>query len=187
VPTAYDAEWGYLQSNTNLWHRWEAESPAETKALEDNTPDGQVLIECLGHIHCQRSFRSITCRAFPFFPYLSRQSDFLGISYYWQYEDRCWVINHLDLVSSEYVQALMATYQNIFDHVTQEQENFRYHSIIMRRVFGRQKREIPLIVPDGKIYLVRPRDGRLTQTTAESLPKFGDYAVAAEMIFPDEL
>ena len=68
IPTAYLLEWVYLEPNTDLWHLWEDDDPDETARLRAETPDGQVLIECLGHQLCQRGFRSITCRAFPFLP-----------------------------------------------------------------------------------------------------------------------
>ncbi len=102
VPTAYESEWRYLQENTNLWHLWQADTPAETSRLQQETPPGQVLIECLGHPLCQRDYRSLTCRAFPFFPYLTSQGTFIGLSYYWEYEDRCWVISNFQVVNQTY-------------------------------------------------------------------------------------
>src|SRR5512139_2810489 len=60
VPTAYDVEWEYLRTNTDLWHEWHANDPRETDRLRSQKPEGQVLIECLGHQSCQRQFRSIT-------------------------------------------------------------------------------------------------------------------------------
>ncbi len=187
VPTAYRAEWDYLRLNTDLWHPWEADDPAETEALRAETPAGQCLLECLGHQHCQRAYRSITCRAFPFFPYITREGDFIGLSYYWQYEDRCWVISNLDAVTPEYVRQFVDAYDWILEHIPDERENFRYHAIIMRRVFGRQHRKIPLLHRESGAYLVTPRDGRLTPVDPRTLPKFGVYALAAEMPFPDEM
>lgn len=187
IPTAYLPEWDYLQSNTSLWHFWEADDPDETEKLRLDTPDGQILIECQGHLLCQRNYRSITCRAFPFFPYITLQGEFIGLSYYWEYEDRCWVINHLDVVTPEYVQEFVAAYDWVFDQIPGELENFRYHAIIMRRMFGRQKRTIPLLHRDSGVFVVTPKDGTLTPVNPENLPKFGDYAIAAEMPFPDEV
>ncbi len=186
VPTAYAAEWDYLRLNTSLWHPWEGGDPAETEALRAETPDGQCLLECLGYQHCQREFRSVTCRAFPFFPYLTREGEFIGLSYYWQYEDRCWVISHLDAVAPEYVRQFVEAYDWILAHVPGERGNFRHHAVIMRRVFGRWHRRIPLLHRDGGVYLVTPRDGSLTPVDPRDLPKFGVYAIAAEMPFPDE-
>ena len=187
IPTAYQLEWIYLAQHTDLWHLWEDDDPVETERLRADTPNDQVLIECLGHEFCQRNYRSITCRAFPFFPYVTKDGEFIGLSYYWDYEDRCWIINHLQVVTPEYVREFVATYDHIFDNSPGELENFRYHSTVMRRVFGRKKRRIPLLHRDGKVYEVTTNNGSLTLIDPASLPKFGDYAIAAEMPFPDEI
>lgn len=187
VPTVYREEWEYLEQHTDLWHPWESEDPYETAALQNQTPDGQVLVACLGAAACQRSYRSLTCRSFPFFPYLTREGVFLGLSYYWTYEDRCWVISNLQAVSGEYRGQFIATYDALFEAVPQEKENFRYHSNVMRRIFGRKQRAIPLLHRNGKTYKVAPRTGRMRRVDPESLPKFGPYKIAAELPFPDEL
>ncbi len=186
VPTAYAAEWEYLQGNTDLWHRWQSNDPAETTRLQNDTPTGQVLIACQGHENCLRGFRSITCRAFPFFPYIDRKGDFIGLSYYWEYEDRCWVISNLKVVSSEYRAEFIAAYDFIFENMPAECENFRYHSVIMRRIFGRRHRAIPLLHRNGGTYKITPRNGRMRRVPIEKLPKFGPYKIAADLPFPGE-
>lgn len=186
VPTVYQAEWEYLQSHTDLWHLWEGDDPEETAELQKQTPTGQLLVGCLGAELCQRGFRSITCRAFPFFPYLTRSGDFIGLSYYWEYEDRCWVISNLKLVSPDYRAEFIAAYEELFEKMPEERENFRYHSIIMRRIFGRRKRSVPLLHRNGGAYKITPRNGRMRRVVVENLPKFGPYKLAAELPFPDE-
>jgi len=187
VPTAYQAEWGYLQANTDLWHLWEADTENETARLQSETPAGQVLIECLGHPHCQRNYRSLTCRAFPFFPYLAKEGEFIGLSYYWQYEDRCWVISNLHQVTPEYIAEFVAAYDQIFAHFPQESDNFRYHSTIMRRVFGRRKRAIPIWHRNGIAYKLTPKNGRRRRVDPAALPKHEPYKTAALLRFPDEM
>ncbi len=187
VPTAYQTEWSYLKAHTNLWHLWEAEELAETQLLRSRTPERQVLIACLGHRLCQRDFRSLTCRAFPFFPYLTREGQFIGLSYYWEYEDRCWVISNLGLVSRKYLAQFFACFDRLFEVMPEEHDSFRYHSVIMRRVFGRGKRAIPLLHRNGNVYKVTPRNGRLRRVDVAKLPKHGNYKVAAQLPFPDEM
>ena len=187
VPTAYQEEWAYLTSHTDLWHPWQAETPEETQRLQNQTPTGQLLIECLGHTSCQRNFRSITCRAFPFFPYISREREFLGLSYYWEYEDRCWVISNLQMLTSEYLSQFIQAYDHLFKHMPQELENFHHHSTVMRRIFGRWKRAILLLHRNGFVYKLTPRNGRMRRVPIESLSKFGPYRVAAKMPFQDEI
>lgn len=187
VPTAYQKEWDYLKAQTNLWHLWSPSDSKEVRRMRSETPAGQILIECLGHTQCQRDFRSITCRAFPFFPYISRQGDFLGLSYYWEYADRCWVISHLEVVRPEYRSEFILAYEQIFTAYPQEKENFHHHSSIMRRIFGRKYRAIPLLHRNGHAYKITPRTGRLRRVLINSFPCYGPYLVASEMLFRDEL
>jgi hypothetical protein len=187
VPTAYPAEWEYLQKNTALWHPWESEDPQEAQDLRLQAPDGHVLIACQGHQHCQRGFRSLTCRAFPFFPYIDSRGEFIGLSYYWDYEDRCWVISNLHKVEPDYRNEFIAVYDEIFARDAQEKENFARFSADMRDDFARLKRSIPLLHRGGGAYKISSSSERLRRVEPGSLPKFGPYAVAARLPFPDEI
>jgi hypothetical protein len=186
VPSAYKAEWEYLQANTDLWHPWQPEDTQNSAQLRSALPEGQVLIECLGHLLCQRNFRSITCRSFPFFPYLTRQGDYIGITYYWEYEDRCWVISNLAQVSAEYLSEFLQAYEKLFQLAPGEIENFRHQSTLMRRRFGHMHRAIPLLHRNGGFYKITPSNGRIRRAPIEDLPKFGPYRIAASMPFTDE-
>lgn len=186
VPSAYNLEWEYLQCHTDLWQPWHAADQEETDRLNAQTPPGQVLIACLGHMLCQRQFRAITCRAFPFFPYITLEKEFIGLSYYWEYEDRCWVISHLDQVSTTYVHEFMTAYETIFQAYPEEIENFRYHSSVMRRSFSRRKRAIPLLHRNGWGYKVSPSSGRMRRIPIESLPEYGPYKIVSRLAFPGE-
>ena len=187
VPTAYQAEWEYLRANTNLWHKLEETDPSKAEHLRPDTPEGHILIACLGHRACQRGFRSLTCRAFPFFPYINRQGEFIGLSYYWEYEDHCWVISNLQAVTPAYLAQFIATYDVLFDWMPEEKENFHYHSRLMRQTFGRKHRAIPLLHRNGFAYKITPHHGRMRRVAVEKMPKFGFYRIAARLPFPDEV
>ncbi len=186
VPTAYLEEWQYLQANTDLWHLWQAKDPGETARLQAQTPTGQVLIACLGASLCQRGYRALTCRAFPFFPYITKGGEFVGLSYYWDYQERCWVISNLDRVTPEYRSDFIAAFDEVFEHMPQEKENFHYHSAVMRRIFGRRGRAVPLLHRNGHTYKISPGTGRMRRVPLESLPKFGPYQIADLLPFPGE-
>lgn len=187
VPTAYRAEWEYLRVNTDLWKEWDSGSPKENERLQKQTPVGQVLIACKGAANCQRGFRSITCRAFPFFPYISSTDEFLGLSYYWDYEDRCWVISNLDIVTTEYRAEFISVYEELFNVYPEEYENFKNHSAYMRKLFLRRKRVIPLLHRNGGYYKLSPGSERMRKIQANVLPKFGPYKIAVDLPFPDEI
>lgn len=187
IPTAYQAEWEYLQASTDLWRRWEGHSMQETEHIGRQLPDGQVPIACKGHLLCQRGFRSVSCRTFPFFPYITRQGEFIGLGYYWEYEDRCWVISNLSIVSAQYRTEFTAAFDILFQVMPEERENFRQFSTTMRRVFGRQKRAIPVLHRNGQVYKITPRNGRMRRVEVYRLPGFGPYKIAAQLPFPDEI
>ncbi len=175
VPTVYQDEWEYLQENTDLWHSWQGRTPAETRRVQDETPEGMLLVECLGYQHCQRNFRSFTCRTFPFFPYITRDDWFIGMTYYWQFEYACWVISNLQVVTPQYRQQFFAAYDELFERYPQEREGYRLLSSSMRRVFSRWGRSVPILHRDGNAYQVTPKNGKLRQVEAESFPKHGVY------------
>ncbi len=187
VPTAYQPEWDYLKANTDLWHVWMADKAEETIRLQAQTPPGLVLIECQGHTRCQRAFRSMTCRAFPFFPYINKEGDFLGLSYYWEYEDRCWVISHLGRVTPAFRDEFIAAYTRLFSLQPSEFELFYQFSTRMRQIFGRRRRSIPLLHRNGKNYKITPRNGRMRSVPAGQFLMFGPYKIASKLPFPDEV
>ncbi len=190
IPLAYRQEWEYLKNNTDLWHQYSI-NVKNSKLLLDKLPENQVLVECLGYPKCQRDFRAITCRSFPFFPYIDHQGKFIGLTYYWEYEDRCWVINHLHTISPQFRDEFVSAFEVILNNSNQEYANFRHQSIIMRRVFGRKKRAILLIsraaTPQLQFYKISPKNGRLHKVDPQSLGKHGYYYFAEKLPFPEEI
>jgi hypothetical protein len=186
VPTAYRAEWVYLQQNTDLWHLWEPEDTGEKSRLAQEAGN-LILIECQGHQACQRGYRSLVCRAFPFFPYFDSTGRLLGLSYYWDYEDRCWVLSNLQVVSHTYLEQFSAAYRAVFAAEPGERENFMHHSQEMRRIFRTKRRAIPLLHLSGKIYKISPGNERMRRVAPDSLQKHGPYAISDVLLFPDEI
>ncbi len=186
VPTAYHAEWAHLQANTDLWRPWQAEDPEETASLEADAGPDLKLIVCKGHQFCQRGFRSLVCRAFPFFPYVDAADAFLGLSFYAEYADRCWVISNLDIVTPEYRAQFVAAYDRLFELMPGERENFKNHSFEMRGEFALRSRAIPLLHRNGQNYTINPFSGKLRRARPGAFPKYGPYRVADRLLFPDE-
>ena len=195
VPTLYNEEWNYIQGKTDLWLPWKwdrdredvKEAREEYEDLKAETPDNMVLLECLGPEKCQREYRSFTCRQFPFFPYINSKGDILGISYYEEYEDYCWMISNLDQVREEYVQAFLRTFDIIFQRIPDEKRNYEYHSRRMREIYQNKRRAIPLLHRNGFAYKITPGNEHMRRIPANRFSKFWVYKIAAEMPFPDEL
>lgn len=179
VPSAYHQEWEYLQPRTDLWHTWrgdECEShPESPDNLQADTPDSMILLACLGPDRCQREYRSLSCRQFPFFPYITSDFIFIGLTYNWIFEDTCWVINNLDRVTETYRREFVQLYDQIFSLWGAEMKNYAIRSEEMRKHFIAQKRSIPILHRDGGDYLLRPINERLRRVEADRLPKYGVY------------
>jgi hypothetical protein len=186
IPTAYHAEWEYLQSKTDLWRFWQSVDPSINSELHAETPNGQVLIACKGYQYCQREFRAFSCRSFPFFPYISSKGEFLGLSYYWEYRDRCWVISNLQVVSQLYLEQFIQAYQQLFMIFPEEMEYFSHFSKFIRDYLANSKRSISLLHKNGFGYKISPQSERMRRLPIKDFPKFGPYKIAATLRFPDE-
>lgn len=181
VPAAYKSEWSYVRQNTNLWHTWAKDeckdtTPKETAQLNAETPKDMTLLACLGPLQCQRDFRALSCRQFPFFPYVTSDYRFIGLAYEWAFESRCWVISNLSQVSQNYREEFVRTYDRLFALFQQEFDNYAYHSERMRFEFIRRRKRFPLLHRNGGYYLVSPSRERLQKVSADRLARFGVYS-----------
>lgn len=179
VPAAYGQEWDYLKQNTNLWHPWRgdecADDPEDPVRLQAQTPDTMILLACLGPTQCQREYRTLNCRQFPFFPYITSDYRFLGLAYEWQYEATCWVISNLTVVTDEYRKQYIETYDQLFALWDEEFESYADYSAAMREHFVGLKRRIPILHRDGGVYLLSPGSERIRKADPQRLPRFGPY------------
>ena len=180
VPAAYRSEWQYLEQNTNLWHPWsgedcEATASSEITRLKSETPKNMILLACLGPSQCQRDFRAMSCRQFPFFPYVTSDYRFIGLAYEWEFESKCWVISNLSSVTRKYREEFVRTYDKLFALFQSEFEQYAYHSERMRESFAKMRRRFPLLHRNGRTYLVSATSERLQRVNSEDLPRFGFY------------
>jgi hypothetical protein len=179
VPAVYNQEWDYLRPSTNLWHTWRGdecvENPEDPAGLLSETPENMLLLACLGPADCQRPYRALSCRQFPFFPYVSSDYRFIGMAYEWEFEQTCWVISHLEAVQPRYRQEFIAAYDWLFSNWVEELESYQLHSEDLRAYFLAQQRSIPLLHRDSGTYLLDPTNEHLRRTLPERLSRFGPY------------
>ena len=179
VPAAYRQEWEYLQHSTNLWHAWRGDECQENiedpDELQAEYAEHMLPLACLGPEHCQRSFRLMSCRQFPFFPYLTSDGRFIGLAYDWTFESSCWVISHLDLVTDEFRQAFVQAYDELLDRSREDFESYMLLSEQMRAHFADQKRRIPILHRNGGYYLLSPGSERQRRVTSTALKQFHPY------------
>ena len=170
IPAAYASEWDYLRDATDLWHPHPADEKTAPRAARagravpnPNLPPGMTLLACLGAARCQRPNRILSCRAFPFFPYITSDHRFLGLAVEWEFESVCWVINNLDHVTKKYraefihtFDYLLATFDDVF-------ESYEIHSKKLRARFGSRKKRFPILHRNGQNYLVSPASERMAR------------------------
>jgi hypothetical protein len=165
VPAVYRQEWAFLRQNTDLWHAWRgdecAQEPVDPEKLRSETPRNMRLLACKGPSECQREYRALSCRQFPFFPFITSNFRFIGLAYDWSFESTCWVISNLNLVREEYRREFVQTFDQLFDLWPEELEGYAIHSEQMRAHFASQKRRIPILHRRGGCYLLSPGSERL--------------------------
>ncbi|WP_370152281.1 hypothetical protein [Ferrovibrio sp.] len=182
IPVVERAEFELLQSRTDLWFRYKPNDAAARKIVKD-LPRSSCAVECKGAAFCERDNRTIACRSFPFYPYITRDGDFVGLTYYWVFEDRCWIISNMQVVERSFVDQMIATFERIFKLDENEFETMKDHSASMRRVFSRQNKFIPVIGRDGGYFKVMPHsDGSLKPCDPDSFRRFGPYRSEAAYI-----
>lgn len=174
VPVASKAEWRLLKGRTDLWHPFEP-FDAATRQIVDELDSSCAAIECKGARHCERDNRSLACRAFPFFPYITAAEEFVGLAYFWFFEDRCWVISNLSVVDRRFVEQCCAAFDDLFACDRDEFEAVKEQSASMRRAFSRWNRPIPILARDGGYLKALPYGGRLVRAKASEFKPRGPY------------
>ena len=117
-----------------------------------------MAIHCKGARHCERDNRTIARRGFPFYPYPTRQKQFVGIGTYWVSEDRCWMMSNLEIVDRTFVEEFVATYEALFVKDHSEFTTYVDFSASARRVYSRWKREIRCSAARAS-FIVEPSTG----------------------------
>lgn len=168
VPIVQVAEWKVLKSRTKMWKRYKPVC-AVTRKMCAEISDHNKAIECRGAKHCERDNRSLACRTFPFFPYITREGEILGLTHYWTHEGQCWVMNNMQMVEQDFIDQCLKAYKILFKDDDEEYEVFLEHSASMRRVFSRKDRPIPVITPEKEYLLVLPKGAGVEKVDAAKI------------------
>lgn len=179
VPAAYLQEWEFLRTHTDLWHLWrgdECDSEiVDPHKLTEDTPEHMCLLSCLGPEQCQRQYRSMSCRQFPFFPYITADDRFIGLTYNWDFEAFCWVISNLAAVTKQFRQEFFKTYDELLSDWPEEYDSYYYLSQDMRDEFIKRRRRIPILQRNGGYYLLSPKNDRIIRVEPNQYDQFGPY------------
>ena len=175
VPIVDKSEYALLKSRTDLWRDYVPKDAAGRKIVADMHAHCEA-VECKGVQFCERDNRSMACRAFPFFPYFTREKKLVGLAYYWDFEDRCWIISNLQVVDRGFVREFVTAYEALFAVDEDERNGMIEHSASIRRVFTRRNRIIPLVGLEGGFFAVEPRTHVIRPARVEEFMRHGPYA-----------
>lgn len=178
IPIVEKTEFDLLRSRTDLWRLYKPTDYVSRQIVKE-LHKSCTAIECKGARFCERDNRTMACRAFPFYPYFTRQGVLVGLATYWGFEDRCWLISNMQVVERDFVQEFVAAYEYIFARDPEELKAMKSQSAYHRRTFTRRNEAIALIGRDGGFFKVLPRSGKIVPWTAEKLPQYGAYVSVA--------
>ncbi|MCP4140530.1 MAG: hypothetical protein GY755_09615 [Chloroflexi bacterium] len=180
VPAAYKSEWDILHKKTKLWHLYRGDECDSRPHIQDsrsndNLPSSMIPLACLGPSACERENRLLSCRQFPFFPYVTSDYEFLGLAYDWAFEEKCWVISNLGQVTDAYKEAFISTYEQLFALFQDEFDSYAIKSEEMREAFIQDGRKIPILHRDGSYRFISPKSERIYSVDESQFPHFGVY------------
>jgi hypothetical protein len=174
VPVVHKVEFELLKTRTDLWTKFKPYDYSTREIVAELTSDC-TAIACKGARHCERDQRTIACRGFPFFPYITREREFVGLGTYWVFEDRCWMMSNLEVVDRKFIDEFVATYEALFVKDPSEFKTYVDFSAAARRVFSRWKRPISLLGRDGGLMVVEPSTGAIRPGRKRDYPKLGPF------------
>ncbi|MEN8722763.1 MAG: hypothetical protein ABF335_07725 [Alphaproteobacteria bacterium] len=176
IPIVDKAEWKSLKARTDLWSKYKApKGDKHAQKIVDELPDTCLAIECKGAALCERDNRSLACRSFPFYPFIDKKGRVIGLGYYWDFEDRCWVLSNLEIVEPEFVTELLHAYEFLFFKDPDEFDVFKGQSTQQRRTFSKLGRDIPLIGRDGELYRIPPYSDEIIPAKPSDFGAHGPY------------
>lgn len=160
VPVGEKSEFEALMKRTDLWHIYKG-NPKDVKELKKDMTSRCGLYECKGAASCERNNRSFCCRTFPFYPFFDKKKNLIGLTIYWEFRDRCWLMSNLHLINQEFIDQFIASYNFLFEKDEDERETYYEQSITMRRTYSQLKLKIPLVTLDNKLAEYDPSTGNL--------------------------
>ena len=151
IPALYDVEYTQLKGLTQLW------LAPETNLHMADLPEGMGLHRCRGPNRCECDYRSISCRSFPFFPYVSSDYVFMGLAIEWELANVCWLAKNLGQVQPAYRKQFVAAYDKLFCQYQDIFDNYHEHSERSRQNHNENGLALLLLHRNGKNYSIDPK------------------------------
>lgn len=91
------------------------------------------------------------------------------MAYDWHFEEKCWVISNLDLVTNQYREQVICTFDKLFALFQDEFESYAVRAEEMRDAFAKKGREFVILLRKGDFGMVDPLDESITPIEAEQV------------------
>ena len=151
-------ELAWARARTRCWRGRRPRTPAEAREVA-TWAEYAVLARCVRPRHCDRPYRSLTCRFFPLEPYFDPHEGFTALTYIYAAARICPLIRGQMDLRQDFVNQSFAVWTQILTASPEEQSTYRRASRQLRSRFARQGRTIRLFRPTAEF------EAELTDTT----------------------
>jgi hypothetical protein len=156
VPNLYKAEFSYIQKRSKLWSVWKPVTKHEINLKKTSESEDTIFCECRGVQHCERDYRSITCRTFPLEPYIDKRGVFVGLVFMREFMSGCPLTSRPKDIRQEFIDAHYIFWEKFMLRKPDELYTYTKSSISYRRFRTRSGKKFVIFFPShlkGKDYL----------------------------------
>jgi len=141
IPVLFTRELNWNRTESKQWRKLVPQDQ-EDKKMVGEIENYVKFCNCNGVARCERNYRSITCRLFPFEPYIQKKM-FLGMTYVYRSERDCPLIeNKTAPISQRFINQALNIWKELFSGYPGEWELYTEESASLRRRFKRKNRPI---------------------------------------------
>lgn len=157
LPVLYKAELALLRRRTTMWTRHVPQG-ADAELAQLARPC-DVFAVCKGHLQCEREHRDLTCRTFPFEPYLDHRGRLAGLVFCFDLAHLCPLMLGDQRIEPEFLAQCLRMYARLFEFAPEEHAFHLGISRRLRRQFGQRREPIPVFTTAGVVAMPtrRPR------------------------------
>ncbi|MCX6113527.1 MAG: hypothetical protein NTY22_09685 [Proteobacteria bacterium] len=137
IPVLYTSEYEYISARCKLWKKFIPDSKSDMHLMDDCGYD-DIMAVCRGHKNCDRKYRSFVCRTFPFYPFISENGIFMGMTYNYDFEGKCNIVNNHSVINKEYIKRFIEAWNYMFSI---DEMEFEAHYNLCRDIEKKRKRE----------------------------------------------
>ena len=149
-PVLWKTELAMHRKWSDFWEERPPEDALERRMLKSMRPCFTVG-ECAGPEHCEREKRSISCRTFPFEPYLDHTGELVGLVFDHRFGMRCPLAGEerFDDVTPKFIDQALRFFTRLFEIDPKEVEAYLGTSEQKRRSFAQKGRPVPVLTRKG--------------------------------------